>query len=345
MAEQETFTKISTDLDKLTNFDQAPSINLLSVSIVIPSYNRCDRLEKMILHIAQQEYPSNLVELVICLDGCTDDSSRMLHNLQTNYPIALVVLEQPQSGPAAARNRAIRAAKNDLIVFLDDDVFPVPELLQHHVKHHLTNSNLVVIAPMQPPIDFERPFWVKWEEEMLEKQYRAMLKGEFEPTSRQFYTGNTSIRREELLKLGDLFDENFKRAEDIELAHRLADKGFEFYFEPAAIGYHYANRTYQSWETSRYQYGKYDLIMARDKNQRWIFEINEQEAKERSFITKLLFKFAVNKPWYNLTRKGLFQLAKLLYNLKLEKISYKVLSSLANMLYGQGWQDELARKK
>ena len=36
--------------------------------------------------------------------------------------------------------------------------------------------------------------WTQWEQDMLDKQYEAMIAGEWEPTARQFYTGNSSAR-------------------------------------------------------------------------------------------------------------------------------------------------------
>lgn len=317
---------------------------LISVSIVMPSYNRRDRLEKVVQHIAKQTYPKELVELVICLDGCTDDSATILRQIQPEFPFKLVILEQPQTGPAAARNNAIKVAQGELILFLDDDVFPVPELIKTHVQHHLNNHDIVVIGTMEPPADFDRPFWVRWEEEMLDKQYREMIAGEWEATWRQFYTGNCSLRRQWLNQIGG-FNESFKRAEDIEMALRLEDEGLKFIFEPKAIGYHYATRTYKSWENARYQYGKYDIIISKGANREWYWELINEEHARRNRITRLLCNTVVNRPFlYNPARKILFWLSKGLLKMGREKQSYKVLSTLANMVYWQGLSDELAKK-
>jgi glycosyltransferase involved in cell wall biosynthesis len=316
---------------------------LLSVSIVMPSYNRRDRLERVVHHIAKQKYPKELVELIICLDGCTDGSAEALRQIEAEFPFRLVILEQSQSGPAAARNHGMSKADGELILFLDDDVFPVPELIETHVQHHLTHPDLVVIGPMQPPTDFERPFWVQWEEDMLEKQYRAMLAGEWETTWRQFYTGNCSVRLKWLKQVGG-FNESFKRAEDIEMALRFDDTGLKFVFEPQAVGYHYATRTYESWENARYQYGKYDVIMSRTTGHEWIVELSEIEHSKRHLVTRLLCKIAINRPpLYRASRKALFWLASGLTKMGLKKPTYRVLSTVANLVYWQGLTDELAK--
>jgi glycosyltransferase involved in cell wall biosynthesis len=328
------------------NFSATVEPKLLSVSIVMPSYNRRDRLEKVTRHIAQQKYPQDLVELVVCLDGCTDGSAEVLHKIQPDYPFKLVILEQTQSGPAAARNRALKAAQGELILFLDDDVFPIPELIDLHVQHHLQNPNLVVIGPMEPPADFERPFWVRWEEDMLDKQYRDMIAGAWEVTWRQFYTGNCSVRREKIEQVGG-FNESFKRAEDVEMALRLEDIGMQFAFEPKAIGYHYATRTYQSWENARYQYGKYDVIMSRQAGRGWLLEMMLGEFKnDRNRLTRFLCKITENRPpVYKVVKQGLFWVSSGLHKVKQKKWSHKALSTLANIVYWQGLQDEMKKSR
>ena len=83
---------------------------------------------------------------------------------------------------------------------------------------------------------------------MLAKQYKAMTRGDCEATARQFYTGNASVLRRHLLAVGG-FDSAFRRAEDVEMAYRLDGSWSHFAFEPAAIGLHYAARSFDSWRS------------------------------------------------------------------------------------------------
>jgi len=97
--------------------------------------------------------------------------------------------------------------------------------------------------------------WVAWEQAMLEDQYAAIARGEWEPTFRQFWTGNASVAREEILSAGG-FDPAFRRAEDVELAARLARRGVRFRFHPAARTEHAAERTLDSWCAMHLAYGR-----------------------------------------------------------------------------------------
>ena len=217
---------------------------MLTVSIVMPSHNRKERLLRVLEALTKQTYPQNLVEVVLVLDGCVDGSAEAVREKIASYPFALKIIEQKQGGPAAARNAGVNNASNEFILFLDDDVIPADNLIATHMQQHEPDDRVVVVGTMTTPSNHERPVWVKWERYILEAQYHDMITGKYAPTARQFYTGNASLAAKWLRRAGG-FDESFKRAEDIELAYRLKDMGLRFHFNPQAIGYHYANRTYK----------------------------------------------------------------------------------------------------
>ena len=189
------------------------------VSIVVPTFNRRSSLKRLLEALAEQTYPHASFEVVVVDDGSTDGSVELGRSLA--LPYALRVVEQPHDGPAAARNLGVEQARGALILFLDDDVVPLPDLITTHVATHQGNPNSVVVGPMSPPSNWPRPAWIRWEEDKLEVQYRALLAGEYPCTPRQFYTANASLSRGQFLDVGG-FDPRFQRAEDVELAFRLA---------------------------------------------------------------------------------------------------------------------------
>lgn len=58
-----------------------------------------------------------------------------------------------QGGPGAARNRALAVADTDIILFLNDDVEPAPDLIEHHRAAHADNTAKLVVgaAPFAIP--------------------------------------------------------------------------------------------------------------------------------------------------------------------------------------------------
>jgi GT2 family glycosyltransferase len=231
----------------------------MDVSLVIPTHNRRESLRMVLEALARQTTPAERYEVLVICDGCTDGSAEMCRGLAVPY--RLRVLEQnPNQGPAAARNRGVREAEAPIIQFIDDDVVPEPTLIAEHLRLHTQDERAVVIGPLVAPPGFRLNPWTRWEEAMLRKQYQDMAAGKWEPTPRQFYTGNASVRREYILAAGG-FDPTFRRAEDVELAYRFREQGLHFYFNPEAKGWHHALRSLRAWLNISTAYGWADVAM------------------------------------------------------------------------------------
>jgi GT2 family glycosyltransferase len=314
----------------------------MQLSVIIPSYNRRASLLRLLTSLATQSLTPSAFEVLVVDDGSTDGTPTMLAGLR--LPYALRTLQQPNSGPGAARNRGVRAASAELIVFLDDDTAPVPGLLERHVQLHSQHKDAVIIGPMVPPADWQRPAWIRWEEDMLEDQYRAMLAGEFECTPRQFYTANVSLHRSRFLEAGG-FDSTFKRAEDVELAYRMRDQGAQFVFDAEAAVYHYAERTFEAWCRTPYQYGRYDVIMHREKGHEAL-PCAAHEFHSRHVLTRWLARSCVgHAALVRAAVVGLRSVASVCDRLGARGPARLALSGIFNLLYWQGASDEFGGPK
>lgn len=225
------------------------------VSIVIPTYNRRERLLRVLGALNRQTVPPELFEAVIVDDGSSDDTPELLARTETRF--RLRPLRQKNGGPALARNTGLDAAEGELLLFLDDDVEPTPDLVLEHVKSHDAEANVVVMGPLASLSHYAQP-WVAWEQEKLENQYREMMRGDWEPTFRQFWTGNASVARAHVIAAGG-FDRSFNRAEDVELGRRLHERGLRFRFNPKARGLHHAERSLKAWVQMHKSYGTLEV--------------------------------------------------------------------------------------
>jgi GT2 family glycosyltransferase len=309
-------------------------------SVVVPTYNRLGRLRHVIAAFEHQAYPSDAYEVIVISDGSTDGTDAYLGTLRST--MRLRWLTQANQGPAAARNAGVRTAVGEFIVFVDDDVVPEPQLLAEHARsHHEAGRDVVVLGPLLTPEGFGMAPWVRWEQEMLMKQYSAMLRGDWPATARQFYTGNASLRRSHILAAGG-FDEGFRRAEDVELAYRLANNGLEFVFNIQAAGMHFAERSYRAWLDAAYTYGRNDVIFARDRNQKWLLPKIRQEFLDRHFLIRSLVRACSG-------RAGLTRIASSALKLAADGatllragvIERKAYSGLFNLQYYTGFFNEL----
>ncbi|NTW02976.1 MAG: glycosyltransferase, partial [Oscillochloris sp.] len=72
-----------------------------SVSIVIPTRNRCAALQATLMALAQQTVPADEIEVLVVADGSTDGTIPMVRGLRVPYTLRL--LEQPARGVSYAR--------------------------------------------------------------------------------------------------------------------------------------------------------------------------------------------------------------------------------------------------
>jgi glycosyltransferase involved in cell wall biosynthesis len=138
------------------------------ISVVIPTYQRRTSLERVLDGLKEQVYPASLVEVLVICDGSTDGSAAMVRGRRD--PFRARVFEQPNRGPAAARNVALMHAREPFVLFLDDDVVPTPCLVGEHIIAHGDRRDLVVIGPLLPAVGTRSP-WIGWESETLRRQY------------------------------------------------------------------------------------------------------------------------------------------------------------------------------
>ncbi len=96
----------------------------MRISVVIPSYNREHTLQRALQSVYQQH--SAVEEVILVDDGSTDDSVAMVAR---NFP-EVKVIQQPNRGVSAARNRGIEAAQHDWIALLDSDDSWLPQKIE-----------------------------------------------------------------------------------------------------------------------------------------------------------------------------------------------------------------------
>ncbi|MGZ4994429.1 MAG: glycosyltransferase family 2 protein [Methylobacter sp.] len=95
----------------------------MNISVVIPSYNRCNLLRRALLSVYSQTLLP--VEVAVVDDGSTDGTQAMLRR---EFPQAVYCYQQ-NLGVSAARNLGIQQTTGDWLAFLDSDDEWLPEKL------------------------------------------------------------------------------------------------------------------------------------------------------------------------------------------------------------------------
>ena len=116
------------------------------VSIVIPVYNRKEKLGKTIAALTHSTYPTELMQVVIADDGSSDRPEDLLPLFESYFDIAYVAQEDEGYRLSEVRNLGIREAKHDCIIVLDCDMLPEPSLVEAYMKFMHVSQKAVLIG-------------------------------------------------------------------------------------------------------------------------------------------------------------------------------------------------------
>src|SRR5574341_379304 len=97
-------------------------------SVVIPSYNRANLLDRALKSVRSQTFQG--FEVIIADDGSTDDTPDLIKRWRTHFGDRLRTLWLDHSGAAMARNAGIAASRGRAVAFLDSDDEWLPQHLE-----------------------------------------------------------------------------------------------------------------------------------------------------------------------------------------------------------------------
>jgi hypothetical protein len=101
------------------------TIRRLPVSVIIPSYNRAERLRRCLTSVWSQR-PLPPAEVIVVDDASEDHTVQVAEELG-----ARVIRHHENSGPSEARNTGLRAASQSWIALIDSDDEWLPDHLDH----------------------------------------------------------------------------------------------------------------------------------------------------------------------------------------------------------------------
>ncbi len=243
----------------------SPAPSGVSLSVVIPTYNRCAILRKTLVAFSAQTISPDRFEVIVADDGSSDDTIAMLK--QFTAPFALKVVTQAHQGANAARNQAIRAAQGEIVLLTGDDMIPEPSFVESHLQFH-----------RQHPSELEAMLgFIDWSPEITITPFMRFLvspeggqqfafhevengKADF----RLFYTSNVSVKRSLLLKQAILFDTDFAYPayDDIELGYRLTRQGMQLHYNPRAVTRHHHEMSPEGFVQRQRNAGRMAVILA-----------------------------------------------------------------------------------
>jgi cellulose synthase/poly-beta-1,6-N-acetylglucosamine synthase-like glycosyltransferase len=225
------------------------------VSVIIPIYNGQDDLPGLANCLLHQTFPADGVEYLIVDNNSQDDTPHRLqafakqahqHSIQVQ-PLAEAAVQSSY----AARNRGIRAAQGDILVFTDADCRPEPDWLARLVAPFADARVGLVVGEIQAlPGD-------NWLERYAD---RRDILSQKHTIAHSFYpygqTANLAVRRAALETAG-LFRPHLTTGGDADLCWRIQMQGdWRLHFAKEAIVRHRHRSTLKELSHQWQRYGR-----------------------------------------------------------------------------------------
>jgi len=200
-----------------------PTTRPLTVSVIIPTYNRARLVQAAVESVLKQTRVPD--EIVVVDDGSTDGTVEAL----SRFGAPVVVVAQTNQGRSAARNRGLREAHGDLILFLDSDDLLAHECVEHYLQVLEQNPQVGVVYSDAYVVDRDGHKLALYSHAMRGHRPSGKILGEL--ARRCFVTVSSMVRRS--LLDNDPFEVGMEHCEDYDLWRRLAARcQFQFLDEP-----------------------------------------------------------------------------------------------------------------
>jgi GT2 family glycosyltransferase len=199
---------------------------VLRVTAYIPAYNVSTYLARSIEGLLAQTHPFD--EVLVIDDGSRDNSAE----IALRYPQVTLVKHPENKGLAAARNTAMRAARNELVASIDADVVADPAwiatLLPHLDESKVAGAGGLLVEGVQ--------------NNLADRWRRARMAQEWGPNFIRnpsfLYGCNNVFRKSAVLEAGG-YNESFRtNGEDPDLGGRLRARGWDLIYDPSACATH-----------------------------------------------------------------------------------------------------------
>ena len=226
-------------------------IKVIRISIIIPTYNRPDKLAACLNSISKQSISTEDFEVIVVDDGSDRDPGPAIANYHEHLHLHLIT--QDNSGPASARNTGVAVAQGEFIAFTDDDCLLHEDWLSEILSSLQSNPDALVGGKTINQL--KDNIYSQNSQNLLDHLYDYHTRNN--PELLFFPTNNMALTRQGFINAGG-FDEGFPSAsgEDREFCDRWLHHGNTLESNLEAIVYHCHDLNLAGFCELHYRYGK-----------------------------------------------------------------------------------------
>lgn len=219
------------------------------ISVVVCTYNGQRTIRECLDGIRLLDYSHGDAswECIVVNDGSTDGTADIL----ADYPWIRLVDAGENGGLSRARNLGMRAARGEIVAYIDDDAYPDPAWLTHLALAFGLTEHVGIGGPnIAPGGDGFVADCVAHSPGGPSHVLHSDTEAEHLPGC------NMAFRREALLAIQG-FDEQFRIAgDDVDLCWRLVENGGTLGFSPGAMVWHHRRGDVKGYLRQQRNYGK-----------------------------------------------------------------------------------------
>lgn len=261
------------------------------ISIVIPVRNESRHIESVLSALVEQDYPKEKIEIIVC-DGRSDDETvPIADRFAANSPIKQRTLTNPAMRSSGGRNVGLRAARGDIVCFIDGHCRIGSNGMLAAVAKLMADQDLHCIArPQRLYADtegfFQRAVVLARASRLGHAADSTIYEQHFVERVCDPASAGAIYRRSVFDVVGP-YDETFDACEDVELNVRVRQAGLKAVLTSAAEIFYVARNSPQALFKQMARYGTGRMRLMR------------KHASERSmkvFVPLAIFTFIALTP-------------------------------------------------
>lgn len=212
----------------------------MDLSVVVCTFNRCELLNGVLDTLVRQETESVDYEVIVVDNNSTDRTPEVVEAYRQLGRYSIRRVEETVQGLGAARDRGLREASGNIILYIDDDCFAATDWVQQMARAHTEWPEVPMIGGTVT-LRWEQgwPWWVENPDWTLLGHYEPGTLPVLNPCPLPF-GANLSFKKAVLAEIGGFRTDYGPKAglpvgaEDLECALRLQRAGFPVLFYPGA---------------------------------------------------------------------------------------------------------------
>lgn len=217
------------------------------LTAIICTYNREKYIRPLLESLAANDLGKDEYEILLVDNNCKDNTKGVCEAFATDHPdITFRYVLETEQGLSAARNKGIKEAHGDIIVYVDDDALVDTHYLKDFVQHFAQHPETMAAGgPIEPLYETKEPEWMSpYTKALLTAWMNYGTKLREYPQGKYPGGGNAAYRKEVFDKVG-LFNTELGRkggnlmgSEEKDIFDKMHSLGMKVMYLPEPVLHH-----------------------------------------------------------------------------------------------------------